>query len=79
MRNMRHRLGDQGQVFRNDRRIHDLDVPCERADSHHAVTNLNSLQLIDAINIDEKLRLRQTHVQRRYKTLAAVQDTRSSP
>src|SRR5262249_40283588 len=76
MGDMRHGLGNQRQAFRYYRGIHDLDVSDQCPDAHAPVAARYAFERLDAIDVDQKLGLRQPHVEHRHETLATSEDAR---
>ena len=66
---MRHSLGDQRQIARHDRRRQHLGVARQGADAYMSVFRRNSFKRFEAIDVDQDIRLRQTHIERRHEAL----------
>jgi hypothetical protein len=73
---VRHRARHQRQVPRDLRRVLDLAMPRERADTHRPAFDTDARQLGDPVDVDEHRRRGQPHPERGEQALAAGKDAR---
>ena len=77
MGDIRHRFGDQRQVFGDDVGVDHFDMAGQRADAHRVAVERDTFKIVEPIDVDQHVGLRQTHVQRRHKALTTGEDTSS--
>src|SRR5580704_12336100 len=76
MRDMRQRTGDQRRLPCDDLRMFRLHEAHQGADLDHPVLVGDVVEAADAVDVDEKPRARQPHVQRGNESLAASEEAR---
>jgi len=76
MRHMRHRLRNQGQALRDNRRAHHLGMSRKRADAHAPAGERDPVERVDTVDVDQETRLCQSHVEHGHEALPPGQDAR---